>query len=126
MSDLSPKQQAALTALLSGHEMETAAAAAGVNVSTLYRWKRSDDFRQALRDAQSELIDDHTAGLVGILRGNRDTLIEIRDDSSQPGHVRLRAVELIESSLRNWLEHKVIAEELDKLWEAIDAQKERN
>lgn len=116
---LSPRQRKAALALVAGHEIATAAAVAGVSESTLYRWRRQDEFQRALRALQSELIVEHQTGLVGLLRGNRDVLAGIRDDESQPGHVRLRAVEIIENSLRAWRDAVEFEERLSELERAV-------
>lgn len=113
--DLSPKQRKAIESILSGNELEVAAAAAGVSPSTIYRWRRSDEFQAALRASQAELVQDHVTALSGMLRGNRDVLLAIRDDSGTPAHVRLRAVELIESTLRSWKEFADFEDRLAEL-----------
>lgn len=120
-SDLSPKQRIALESLLAGNEVETVAAAAGVTATTIYRWKRQKAFQGAMRDAQADLVSEHTAALSGMLRGNRDVLVEIRDDPDTPAHVRLRAVEIIESTLRSWREFSDFEERLTALEAQINA-----
>jgi len=122
MSDLSHKQMVAVRSLLGGNENEVAAAAAGVTVGTLYKWKRQDAFQEALRDGQASMVADHCAALSGLLRGNRDVLVGIRDDTSQPGHVRLRACEIIETTLRQWRDVAEFEARLAALEQAYNAQ----
>lgn len=123
--DLSTKQRKALASLLGGNENEVAAAAAGVSASTLYRWKQQDNFQAAMRAAQGELIADHTTALSGLLKGNRDVLLSIRDDAEQPGHVRLRAIEIIETTLRNWRDVADFEERLTALEAALSERGEK-
>lgn len=57
------KQQKAIAALLSERTARDAARKAGVSEKTLYSWLAGQDFRAALRSAESELMDTVTRRL---------------------------------------------------------------
>jgi len=54
---LSAKQGIAVAALCSGAGVDAAAAAAGVNPSTIWRWRDLPDFREAEREANARVFD---------------------------------------------------------------------
>lgn len=126
LAKINSKQRKAIESLCAGHDLETTATIAGVHPTTVSRWRNHDEgFIAALREAQANLVDDHSAGLVTMLGGNRDVLLEIRDDVNQPGHIRLRAVEIIENSLLRWREHKEMFERMAEI-EAMIHEIQRN
>jgi DNA-binding MurR/RpiR family transcriptional regulator len=60
---LTPKQERALIALLDCGEIKQAAATAGVNESTLWRWLQSPDFQSRYRAARRQLVETAIAQL---------------------------------------------------------------
>lgn len=65
-TDLTPKQAAAITALLTQNSESAAAAAAGVGRTTLYRWQSTPAFKAALASAELALIDQSVRRLLGL------------------------------------------------------------
>ena len=55
--ELKPAQEAALEALLLGDSITGAAAAAGVDRSTIHRWKKEPEFIAAFNRARKEQVD---------------------------------------------------------------------
>ena len=72
--NLTPKQRAAITALLTHTSKTAAAKAVGVNRSTLARWERDPDFTAALREAEGRVIFDISRRLSVLARQAVDTL----------------------------------------------------
>ena len=60
---LTPKQQAAITALLTNTTVEAAAKAANVNPSTLYRWMKDETFKEAWQRERLGILDAATMKL---------------------------------------------------------------
>lgn len=68
------KQQKAITALLSERTTRDAAKKAGVSEKTLYGWLADKDFRSALREAESGVLETVTRRLTSGQRLALDTL----------------------------------------------------
>jgi hypothetical protein len=64
--DLTANQIYVLGLLMSGISVENAAAAAGINRKTVWRWRKEPAFRDALREAGDELWQDTLAILKGM------------------------------------------------------------
>jgi hypothetical protein len=54
---VSTKQQKAIAALITERNQSAAAKSAGVGERTLYKWLADNNFRAALREAESQLVD---------------------------------------------------------------------
>lgn len=68
VSELTPKQQRAIEALVQGKTNQEAAAAAGVNRKTITRWLQQPEFQTALRTAQHAAYDEAMADLAATSR----------------------------------------------------------
>src|SRR4051812_29607000 len=89
---LSTKQQKAIAALLSTKDMQSAATQAGVTDRTLRRWLDEDrDFKEALKAAEAQTIDDAVRRLVGASNSALNVLLVIMLDTKNSASVRLRA-----------------------------------
>lgn len=121
-SELTPSQSRAIAALLTERTIEEAATVAKVSPRTIYRWLADSAFTSELKAAQARGLADHIRALTTMLAGNRDVMIDIRDDEETPAHVRLRAAKLIEESLHIWRESVDFEERLQRLEEAVNAQ----
>jgi len=62
---LTPRQNKAITALMSSKNIGETAVQAGVSERTLYRWLSSPEFRTALLEAEGEAIDTAARRLIG-------------------------------------------------------------
>jgi Homeodomain-like domain len=60
---LSVNQQKAIAALLAGSSVADVAETANVSQETIYRWKRLEKFRRALRQGSDEILRDSIADL---------------------------------------------------------------
>jgi hypothetical protein len=87
---ITPRQELALEALLSGATVQQAADAAGVDRRTITRWKSDPAFRSALRVAEREARARVSMRLMDLGSTALDTLAAAMSDAS-PIAVRARA-----------------------------------
>jgi hypothetical protein len=73
-NSITAKQTKAIAALLTSRTIGEAAKSAGVAERTLYTWLKHADFRKALREAQSELLDNAARRLASGQTAALDTL----------------------------------------------------
>jgi transposase-like protein len=95
---ITPAQRLAIEALLLSGDVTTAAAAGGVNRSTLYKWRELPHFQQALQAAEQEAI----ASLSRRLAGLSDAAAKALVDGLAPTEkitTRLRACEVVIGNL---------------------------
>lgn len=113
--NLTAKQRRALDALLSGLTKAQAAAAAGVTVRTLARWRADDAFDDALRDATHAATRDAAVRLAGMMDKSLTVIGGMLDDDDTTASVRLRAaLATIDAHLR-LLEVTDVLERLEAL-----------
>lgn len=116
---LTPKQQAAIAALLAAKDVRQAALLAGVPERTLFRWLALDDFRAALAREETRIITHTsrllTAATAEAVQTMQDTM---RDPNALPG-VRLRASDLLLKNAREYREHEQLEERLARLEDII-------
>jgi hypothetical protein len=112
---LTAKQTKTISALLSAPSNQAAAEAAGVGYRTLTRWLLDPVFLQALKRAETDLLNNGIRELVKDLAKNRETMTAIRDNTEVPDSVRLRAAIGIDNSLMRWLDLQSIDERLTAL-----------
>ena len=95
---LTATQRKAIEALLTTGNTTSAALAAGVHRSSLYRWQTEPLFVTALREAEGEAV----AGLARSLAGLGDSAAAALRDALSPHQkitVRLRAAEIVTDRL---------------------------
>ena len=114
---LSPKQTAAIAALMVSRNLREAAKKADVPERTLYRWvKHNDGFRAALHDAEAELLG---ATMRVLLTGTHAAVAVMAgimaDDKTVPSGVRLRAATSWLDQARSWYETETLEGRLDDL-----------
>ena len=113
---LSPKQTAAIAALMVSRNFREAAKKAEVPERTLYRWVKRDDFRAALHDAEAELLGATTRVLLTGTHAAVGVMATIMaDDKTVPPGVRLRAATSWLDQARSWYETESLEERLDDL-----------
>lgn len=88
-----------MEALLSGANHEQAALLAGVTEKTIRNWKQADEWQEAFRTLQTEIMGDTVAMLIFAGKSAVMTLQAIASDNEQPAGVRVRAAAAILSSL---------------------------
>lgn len=71
LDELPTNQRAALQSLLTSASTAEAASVAGVKRQTIYKWMKQDNFREALKEAESEALASVSRALVAL--GERAT-----------------------------------------------------
>lgn len=98
---LSSKQRRAIRALLVKPTIELAAKEAQVGETTLYTWLRTEPFRQALTEAESDAIDAAARRLVGLTEAAISVITYTLADRTMHPALRLRAaLAVLEQMLR--------------------------
>lgn len=98
---LSTRQRRAIAALLSEPDAKAAAKVSKVGYRTLIRWLADNpDFRQALTQAESELIGEAGRRLLSGQRLALDTLEGLITDALRDGDRRQAAIAWLEFTLR--------------------------
>lgn len=95
---LPTKKQRAISALLTSKTTTEAAAAAAVDRTTIARWLKEDSFKQALREAEAEIVGDTVRRLVSGNQTALDIIEDLMGDNTVKANIRLRAADL-------WLDH---------------------
>jgi hypothetical protein len=101
--ELTPRQRAAIAALIAptARGVAGAAEAAGVSETQLYRWMKQPAFRAALAEAQGAAIEDATRRLTGLAGQAIEVLAKVMADEEATDTVRVRAAtSVIELLLR--------------------------
>src|ERR1051325_7790896 len=99
-NELSPRMERAIAALLETNSLEDAAKAARISARTLRRWRKRDDFRARLREAQDELMMLAVARSHRIVYDSVAALIAMRDDPKFPASARFNAARHLDA--RRW------------------------
>ena len=100
-SDLTPKQEKAIGALLSESTMEEAAEAAGVNRATIFRWLQQEEFQTAYTQVRRESVKHAIARLQNRSSEAVEVLAEIMKDEMNAPSARVSAAKaIIEYSIK--------------------------
>ena len=100
-SDLTPKQEKAIGALLSQPTMEEAAEAAGVNRATIFRWLQQEEFQTAYTQVRRESVKHAIARLQNRSSEAVEVLAEIMKDEMNAPSARVSAAKaIIEYSIK--------------------------
>ena len=98
---MTPNKEKALAALLAHPTKAEAAAAAGIDPKTLWRYLQDPEFQEAYKKAFSDLVSDATRQAQQSLSPALSTLREIVEDGDQGATVRIQAARsLLEYGLR--------------------------
>jgi hypothetical protein len=112
-SDLTPKQEKAIGALLSQPTMEEAAEAAGVNRATIFRWLQQKEFQAAYTSARRESVKQAIARLQQTTSEAVDTLRDVMKSSTNFPAARVSAAKAI-------LDYAMKAVELEDLTQRVE------
>ena len=120
-NELSRLQRRAIPALLSHRRLEDAAKEANVSERTLHRWLGDPVFKEALAEAERQLLHQAVHSLASELLQDHETIISIRDDPTVTASVRLQAARAHEQSLIRWkqlaeFEQRIAAIEKEVSW----------
>jgi len=110
---LSQKQERALVALLDCGAIKEAAATAGVNEATLWRWLQLSDFQTRYRAARRQLVETAIAQLQSDCTTAARVLREVAEDKEAPASSRVAAARAI-------IEQSVSAVQLTDLQERLE------
>ena len=110
---LTPKQDKALTALLSADTVKDAAKAAGVNEATLWRWLQAPLFQQHYRSLRRQLVEAAVAQLQRDCTTAVRVLRQIAEDIQAPASARVTAARAI-------IDQSVAAVELMDIQERVE------
>ena len=99
------RQSKVIAALLdpSNKSQQAACDAAGVPLRTLQNWLKDDDFQDALRQAESQLVNHAARRLLALTDDAIAALKDNLSEYSKPMH-SLRAAELVLSHVLRWRE----------------------
>jgi transposase-like protein len=89
------KKEQAIAALLSNRNIEQAARAVGIGVTTLRRWMRNPQFKAEYLEARREGLAQATARLQQSSGPAASTLLKLMVDTSMPPAIRLRAADYV-------------------------------
>ena len=117
---MTAKQAKALSALLNNPTQESAAAAAGIGISTLKRYLADPDFQAEYKKAMSKLIEGAATQAKQSLSPALSCLREIVNDSKKSDMARIQAARsLLEYGLR-LTEVYDLSQRIDRLEELAD------
>ena len=104
-----------ILALLQHSSIEKAAASLDLAPSTMWRWLKKPQFKEALRDARRKAFSQSIARLQNASSAAVSTLLKTMVDSGAPHASRIRAAEcVLEMSLRS-MEVEDLEARIDKL-----------
>jgi len=121
VSGLSPKQAKALEVLVSGGTTAEAATAASVHVRTVQRWLHKEEFREALRQGQAEVMEALTRRLRSLGTRAVETLAEVMGARDAPPSSRVSGAKCVLESIFRLTE----LEKVRELEERISAIEQR-
>src|SRR5262245_58017736 len=100
-SNLTGKQQRAISALLSEPTVIKAAQAAKVSKATMYRWLADAQFTNALKEARGRVLESTLTALQGASAKAIETLYDVMSDEKVYAAVRVNAAgKILELNLR--------------------------
>lgn len=95
VSELKPKQQEAILALLTTPNLEQAARAVNITPRTLYRWQQEPAFAKAFRKARRDAFGQGAARLQQASSAAVSTMLKIMLDQHTAASTKLRAAALV-------------------------------
>lgn len=110
-------QRRMIDALVAGQTQPEAAAVAGVSRTTVQRWVRLPNVRQALHDAQAAAVEEAARAAVGRMRAAVETIESVMSDGDTPAHVRLSAARELLAAGGRLYELAMFGERLTRLEE---------
>ena len=111
---LTPKQEKAITALLTQPTIEAAATSLGINPATVHRWLQEPGFADAYRSARRAAVGQAVTRLQQMSGGAVAVLVQVMADKANPAATRVNAAKTV-------LEFSFRAVELEDLAERIAA-----
>lgn len=122
-TNLKPKQEEAIAALLSQRSVEDAARAVGVGTRTLMRWLKQPEFDKAYRQARRDAFAQATARLQQASGTAVSVLVKIMIDGSSPASSRVRAADCVLGHASKAIELEDIEARLAELERSVEGTK---
>ena len=119
---LTPKQKAAIAALLVAKNQAQAASIAGVKMRTLSRWLTLPEFREELTKAESEAINEAARRLTGLASKAIENLEMMLSDPVLPAQQRIYVSKILLDGLLKVRELAVLEERISRLEEVINGK----
>ena len=119
--NLTTKQHKAISALVSGATRQEAAAAAGVNEGTIYKWQRLDAFQAELRKAENLAITTAQGQLIARIEENLEILDAIKTNSDATDNARIRAIQLELDTMVQWRNLAILEERIEAIERTLEA-----
>src|SRR4051794_24055222 len=117
------KKDDAIIALLTQRNVEEAARATGIGISTLSRWMKEPEFDKAYKAAKREAFGQAVARLHQMSGAAVTTLGKVMVDASTPPAVKVRASDSILNHTIKALQHEDIEARLAELERATEESK---
>lgn len=117
------KREEAIAALLTQRNVEDAARAAGVGVSTLLRWMKEPEFDSAYREARRAAFGQSVARLQQASSAAVSTLLKVMIDPSTPSSTKVRAADSVLGHSAKAIEIEDIDARLTELERTAEATK---
>jgi hypothetical protein len=124
-SDLTPKQEKAIGALLSHQTIDEAAQAASINRATVFRWLQQKEFHAAYMQARRESVKHAIARLQNRTSEAVEVLAEIMSDITNAPSARVSAAKTIIDYSIKAVEVEDLAERLAELESLFKIQAEQ-
>jgi hypothetical protein len=120
---LTPKQEAAILALLTARSVEEAARAVGVPIRTLYRWLNDPHFDKSYRRSKRAVFGQAISRLQQGAAAAATTMLKLMVDAAVPASTRLRAADCVFGHAKNAIEIEEIEARVAALEQAAELQK---
>jgi hypothetical protein len=124
VSQLTPKQEEAILALMTNQGVDNAARAVGVAPQTLYRWLNEPLFDKAYRTARRAAFGQGTARLQQATGAAVSAVLKVMVDQQTPASTRLRAADLVLTHGSKAMEIEDIEARLTELERAAETVKQ--
>lgn len=116
---LTPRQYAAIAALVQGNSVTAAADVAKCGRRTLCTWLTTEGFRAALAEAERGVVEEACRRLTALSAKALDAIEAILDDEEASDTDRLRAASLVLSQILNLRESVAVEARIQALEEAV-------
>jgi len=123
VTQLRPKQEEAILALLTNRTVEDTARAAKITTRTLYRWLNEPEFDKAYRQARRKAFGQSTARLQQASSAAVSVMMKTMVDPNAGASTRLRAADMVYSHAAKAIEIEDIDARVTELERAAEIAK---
>jgi hypothetical protein len=123
VTNLKPKQQEAILALLLNRGVEETARTVKVTPRTLYRWLNEPEFDRAYRKARRKAFDQATARVQQASSAAVTVMMKTMVDTNAGASVRLRAADMVYSHAAKAIEIEDVDLRVSELERAMELSK---